>query len=49
LAWVSTSGLSLKATWARRIGENPNPTLTGKDQDGTLQRNRFWLTASAAF
>ena len=49
LAWVATSGLSLKATWARRIGENPNPTLAGKDQDGTLQRNRFWLTASAAF
>lgn len=49
LAWQSTSGLTLKATWARRIGENPYPTLAGKDQDGTLQVNRFWLTASASF
>ena len=49
LTWLTHSGLSLKATWARRIGENPNPTAAGKDQDGTLQRDRFWLTASAAF
>ena len=42
-------GLNLKATWARRIGSNPNPTSTGNDQDGSLVKNRFWLTASLPF
>lgn len=44
--WLSDFGLSLKTTWARRIGVNPNPTLTGTDQDGTLIKNRFWFLAS---
>jgi hemolysin activation/secretion protein len=44
--WLSDFGLNLKTTWARRIGSNPNPTLTGADQDGTLYKNRFWLQAS---
>lgn len=48
LAWRARFGLNLKATWARRIGDNPNPTATGKDQDGSLDKNRFWLTASLA-
>ena len=43
------AGFNVKATWARRIGDNPNPTATGKDQDGSLQRNRFWLTANLTF
>jgi hemolysin activation/secretion protein len=46
LAWQVGNGPSLKATWARRIGDNPNPTATGNDQDGSLIKNRFWLTAS---
>ncbi len=49
LAWQGNSGLSLRATWARRIGDNPNPTATGNDQDGSLVSNRFWLTASLPF
>lgn len=53
LGWQSESGLSLKGTWSRRIGENPNPTSSdsgiGNDQDGSLIRNRFWLTASLPF
>jgi hemolysin activation/secretion protein len=53
LGWQSESGLSLKGTWSRRIGENPNPTSSGSgignDQDGSLIRNRFWLTASLPF
>jgi hemolysin activation/secretion protein len=49
LAWQSTAGLNLRATWARRIGDNPNPTTVGKDQDGSLVLDRFWLTASMAF
>lgn len=47
--WVASFGLNLKATWARRIGHNPNPTATGNDQDGSLVKDRFWLTASLPF
>lgn len=49
LNWQSASGLALKAIWARRIGENPNPTNTGNDQDGSLIKDRLWLSASLPF
>ena len=49
LTWQSSVGLNLKATWSHRIGENPNPTSTGNDQDGTKIRNRLWLTALLTF
>ena len=49
LAWRSDFGLELKATWAQRIGENPNPTATGNDQDGSKIHNRFWFTAKLPF
>jgi len=53
LGWRSNAGLSVQASYARRVGENPNPITTavnrGADQDGTLHTNRFWLTASQAF
>lgn len=50
LSWSLPAGVSVKAIWARRIGANPfaNP-LNGKDQDGTLTKDRFWLTAIKAF
>ncbi len=49
LNWVGPRQLSIKAIWARRIGNNPNPTLTGNDQDGSLKRDRYWLSASVPF
>jgi hemolysin activation/secretion protein len=49
LGGMTGFGLNLKATWARRIGSNPNPTAAGKDQDGTLIKNRFWFLASKQF
>ena len=49
LAWQADFGLNLKATWAHRIGDNPNPTATGNDQDGTLKKDRVWLNAAMAF
>ena len=53
MGWRHGSGVSLQATYARRLGSNPNAITTdvnrGADQDGTLHRNRFWLTASVAF
>jgi len=47
--WIAPFGLNVRATWARRIGSNPNPTPSGADQDGTLHKNRFWLTANLPF
>jgi hemolysin activation/secretion protein len=49
LAWQGDAGLNLKAVWARRIGTNPNPTASGNDQDGSLDKNRLWLSASLPF
>ena len=49
LAWQAPAGLNLRITWARRQGANPNPTANGSDQDGSLELNRFWLTASLPF
>ena len=39
----------IKFSWARRIGNNPNQSNTGPDQDGSLIRNRYWLSASVPF
>jgi hemolysin activation/secretion protein len=47
--WTAPMGLSLKATVARRIGSNPDPTSTGTDQDGSFDKNRVWLQASVPF
>jgi hemolysin activation/secretion protein len=49
LGWQTPVGVNLKATWAHRIGNNPNPAPTGKDQDGSLDKNRLWLSASLPF
>jgi hemolysin activation/secretion protein len=49
VGWAAHFGLSLKATVARRIGTNPNPTSTGDDQDGSHVENRVWLQATMPF
>ncbi len=49
LGWQTSFGVNLKATWAHRIGDNPNPTNTGTDQHGSLNKNRLWLSASLHF
>jgi len=49
LNWQTAIGATFKATWARRIGDNPNPSATGSDQDGSFTRNRWWLAASMPF
>jgi hemolysin activation/secretion protein len=46
LGWTAPFGFNLKATLARRIGDNPNPTTDGNDQDGSLSKNRLWLQAN---
>lgn len=47
--YVASPGVSLKVTVARRIGNNPNPTTSGNDQDGTLVKTRVWFNANVAF
>ncbi|MCA9469023.1 MAG: ShlB/FhaC/HecB family hemolysin secretion/activation protein [Nitrospira sp.] len=49
LGWRMPSGLTLDVIWAHRVGDNPNPTVQRKDQDGSSVENRFWLSASFAF
>ena len=49
LGWKADFGLNVRATLARRAGDNPNPTVTGTDQDGSLKENRVWLQVSMPF
>lgn len=47
--WTASFGLTLQATIAQRIGSNPNPTISGDDQDGSFEKTRLWLQASMPF
>jgi hypothetical protein len=47
--WQGPRGITTRITWAHRNGNNPKPTASGTDSDGTLKRNRVWLTASYPF
>ncbi|MEC7799829.1 MAG: ShlB/FhaC/HecB family hemolysin secretion/activation protein [Verrucomicrobiota bacterium] len=49
LSWNGPWSTSIDAIFSRRLGKNPNPQLTGSDQDGSLKENRFWLSLSRAF
>jgi len=49
LGWQNVKGVDLKASVAKRIGLNPNPTAQGMDQDGTYRNPRYWLSASFGF
>jgi hemolysin activation/secretion protein len=49
VGWTARMGLSIKATVAHRIGSNPDATVTGTDQDGSLDKDRVWLQASVPF
>jgi hemolysin activation/secretion protein len=50
IAWQDGKGSELRATVARRVGTNPNANSnTGMDSDGTLKKNRLWVSASFGF
>jgi hemolysin activation/secretion protein len=49
VGYTFDDGMSIKATWARKHGQNPNPTQAGNDQDGTRDRNRYWLQVNLPF
>jgi hemolysin activation/secretion protein len=47
--WTDPAGWVGKTTYAYRIGNNPNPTDSAKDQDGSLRKGRFWFALSRSF
>lgn len=49
LGWRGETGLNARLTWARRIGQNPKPTASGTDGDGTLVLDRLWLNLGWSF
>ncbi len=50
LAWNGPYNSTIKATYATRIKDNPNPaTDKVSDQDGSLRRHVLWLSGSIAF
>lgn len=49
LTWQGPYSTNLKATYAHRMGSNPNQTLLGYDQDGSRHIDVFWLNGSIAF
>ena len=48
-SWTAPLGFSVQATYARRIGQNPNQQPTGMDQDGSLKENRVWIVLARSF
>lgn len=49
LRWIVSPIFLLDATWAHRLGNNPNPLVNGADQDGTRDENRLWVRGSFRF
>jgi hemolysin activation/secretion protein len=49
IAWQGPRRLNGRFVWAHRIGHNPNAGSTGKDQDGSLVKHRFWLSVHMPF
>jgi hemolysin activation/secretion protein len=48
--WTAPAGWTARTTYARRIGRNANANLeTGKDNDGSLHKDRVWLNLSLSF
>jgi hemolysin activation/secretion protein len=48
-SWSAPLGFNIQGTYARRFGENPNPSPTGMDQDGSLDEDRFWIVLGRSF
>ncbi len=50
VGYTFDNGMTVKATWARKHGDNPNPNpINGNDMDGTRDRNRYWLQLNLPF
>ncbi|SCA55991.1 Polypeptide-transport-associated domain-containing protein [Candidatus Terasakiella magnetica] len=49
LSWDGPKGFGVDATYSTRLGNNPNRTTGGQDQDGTRIEHRLWLVANVSF
>ncbi len=49
LDMIAAGKYSVKAGWAKPIGNNPARTAEGKDSDGTSRDSRFWLMGTVSF
>ena len=50
LSWTWAARGTVRLTWARRMGNNPLANAkTGLDGDGSLKRDRLWLSLTAFF
>ena len=49
LDMVSAGKYSVKAGWAKKIGDNPNASSEGKDVDGFSRDSRWWIQGSVFF
>ena len=47
--WTGPKNSVISLNLARRVGKNPNPTVTGKDQDGSNKDNFVWLRGAVLF
>ncbi len=49
LSYRHPSGTEFRAQVSRRLRNNPLPTQEGKDKDGSLRMNRWWVSLSIPF
>ena len=50
VAFQDEDGITFKLIAARRISNNPNANIeTGKDLDGTLIKNRLWISMNVPY
>jgi outer membrane protein assembly factor BamA len=49
LVWEGASGFTVTSSVSRRIGANPNRSVTGKDSNGRGEKTFFWLQGMARF
>jgi hemolysin activation/secretion protein len=54
--WAGPAGWGAEFTWSHRLGSNPNAIadpnrsqFRGNDQDGSLDKNRLWLSVRKGF
>lgn len=49
LDMIAAGKYTVKAGWAKPLGNNPARTAEGKDSDGTSRDSRFWLMGTVSF
>lgn len=49
VTWTGPDGWTARTTYASRLQSNPNASDTGKDQDGSLRKDRLWLSLTRTF